>query len=83
MVYGGMEQTLRGSWCFWGEVSAAYCDLAPIPAASFLARMPSEGIRAQAGPLHPVATWVGLTPSEATRGFRESTRVLDLTFAQS
>lgn len=82
MIHGGMEQTLRGPWSFWVEGSAAYWDLAPILAATFLAWTPHEGIRAQAGLLHPVATWIGLTPSEATRGFRESTLALDLTFAQ-
>ena len=82
MVHGGIGQTLRGPWRLWGELSAAYWDLTPILAATFLAWEPSQTIRAQAGLLHPISTWAGLTPSQTTRGFRESTWVLDLTFAQ-
>jgi hypothetical protein len=82
MVHGGLEQTLRGPWSLWGEISAAYWDLTPVLAATFVAWEPSKGVRAQGGLLHPLATWMGLTPSQATRGFRESTIVVELTFTQ-
>ena len=82
MMQGGMEQKLSDSWSFVGEVSVSYWDLAPLLAATFVAWEPVEGLRAQGGLVHPVATWIGWTPAQATRGFQETTAVFEVTFAQ-
>lgn len=80
-VAGGLDATLAGPLGIVGEMSVQYWDPSPWELSALVRVDPIPGLRIRAGAVLPIAVWAGMSPSSQPAGVRESTVLMDLTFA--
>ncbi|MEZ4319200.1 MAG: hypothetical protein R3F61_16920 [Myxococcota bacterium] len=79
-VAGGLDVPVTNAFGLTGEAALSVWDPSPFDASVWARLQPREieGFRLRAGVLFPLASWVGLSPSDKPAGVREMTLSADL-----
>jgi len=76
-----VDQTIAPQVGVLGETTFSYWDVSPWEVAGLIRVDPVSGLRARAGLLLPMFTWLGATPIDRPAGVREATLLIDLQMA--